>query len=219
MDKLFGLHSRSDTQFAVMRCARCSREPATRDWGASVLHEICNGLLPRLSRSRQRCFFLESHHVSRRSCSGGLLAVNDAVITSCRRPPSLSSSEAELDAIGAGFVETWFVTHFLEKRGHDVRAEVRTDSRVSRTVVFPQGLRKMKHIELRFLFFARSDETRRDLDLVHRKQAQPSRHARQTCHSPAFGTLQADARSEREDERQRCPCRELRFRRHHPMRK
>ena len=34
MDKLFGLNSRSDTQFAVMRCARCSREPTTRDWGA-----------------------------------------------------------------------------------------------------------------------------------------------------------------------------------------
>ena len=79
----------------------------------------------------------------------------DAVITSWVRmqaTPAFSSEEAELHAIGSGFVETLFVRHLLGELGYDVRAEVRTDSHVARPVVLSQGLRRMKHIELRFLF-------------------------------------------------------------------
>ena len=151
-----------------MRCARCLREPTTRDWerigrvarylrwtaGTCVTMwptPFVSGEPLRITRWVDRDG--AGHHVSRRYCSGRLLALSDAVITSRARmqaTPVLSSGEAELYTIGFGFVETLFGKHLLEGLGHDVRAEVRTDSHVARSVVLSQGLRTMKHIELRF---------------------------------------------------------------------
>ena len=80
--------------------------------------------------------------------------------------PSVEFRSENLHAIGSGFVETLFVKHLLEELGHDERAEVHTDSQVAQSVVLSQGLRKMKHVELRFFFRREVTNARRGLDLL-----------------------------------------------------
>ena len=96
------------------------------------------------------------HHVSRRSCSGGLLALNDAVITSWARmqaTPALCSGEAEHHAVGFGFVEMLFIKHFLGELGH-ATYELKFAQTAKSLDVWSslKEIRKTKHIELRFLF-------------------------------------------------------------------
>ena len=125
-----------------MRCARCLREPTTRDWeriGRVVRYllwttDTCVTISPTPSVSGEPLRITRwvdsdgaGHHVSRRSCSGRLHALSDAVITSRARmqaTPVLSPGEAEPYTIGYDIVETLFVKHLLEGLGHDVRAEV-----------------------------------------------------------------------------------------------
>ena len=124
LEKPFGLPLPVQTVSLLSRdvLAVCASRPLETGNVSSVLHDMCVGPLTRVSRSQQRHFSGEpvritcwvnsewvGHHVSSRACSGGLLALSDAVITSWARmqaTASLSSSEAELYAIGSGFVET-----------------------------------------------------------------------------------------------------------------
>ena len=136
----------ADIQFPPMKCAHCWRE--CHDLASAVTGEPV----------RITCWVDSAwagFHVSRRSCSGGLLALTGAIITSSppmQATPALNSCVAELFAIRSGFVETLSVNHLEEELGHDVRAEVRTHSQVARSVVHSEELCKMKHIELWFLF-------------------------------------------------------------------
>ena len=129
--------------------------------------------------------------------------MNEAVITSEASNASDPNVEflARPNATQLGLA--WSSNTPLEELGLHVRAKVRTDSQVVRSVVLTQGLRKMKYFESRFLFVQEVDESRRDLDFRHSKQAQASRLVHQNCRSPAFGTRQAGAWG---DERQRCQC-------------
>ena len=140
----------ADLKVSCLRFARCFREPTTRDgeriarvarymrWTADTRVTISPAPIVSGEPLRIACWVdcdWAGHHVSRRSCSGVLLALNAAI--AYRRPPALSSGEAELYAIGSGFVETLFFKHFLEELDHHVRAEVRTDSRTVLPICSP----------------------------------------------------------------------------------
>ena len=140
-----------------MRCARYLREPTTRDWDwiVRVARYLCwtadtcvtISTAPFVSGEPVRITCWEDSgwaalHISQPSCSGVLLALSDAVITSWVRmhaTQASSSGEAELYAIGSGFIETVFNKHLLEEMGHDVRAEIRADSYVARSATPKAG--------------------------------------------------------------------------------
>ena len=81
------------------------------------------------------CTDWAGHHVQRRSCSGELIAVNHAVITSWAQmlpSPAMSSSEAELTASDLASSKSPSVKDLQEELSHAVRAEVRTGFQVAR---------------------------------------------------------------------------------------
>ena len=145
---------------AVTRCARCLARADHSRIGASCCTIFALDRRHAASRSRQRRVLLGNqfastcwvdsgwarHHVSRRSCSGGLYAWSDAVITSWARMRATPAISTQSDLSSSTRCSS---KHLLEELGRDVLAEVRTDSQVDRSVVLSQGLRKRK---LRFLF-------------------------------------------------------------------
>ena len=87
----------ADFQDAVMRRAGCVREPTTRDWDRLVQVArymrwtanscIMNTIVKFVSGESPHVARLvvsdgAGHHLTRHSCSGGLIAVNSAIMTS-----------------------------------------------------------------------------------------------------------------------------------------
>ena len=91
-------------------------------------------------------------HVTRRPSTGGVIGVNNAIATFWVRMQATaapSSRDPDLYAIGPVKARD---SLFVLEMWREVRTEIRTDSQVARAASLSYGLRKVKRIELKFLF-------------------------------------------------------------------
>ena len=92
---------------------------------------------------------------TRRSTSGGCAFLGSHLIAHWSRTQqaiSLSSCEAEVNAINKGATEGLGLKHMVQQCGHDVGLVLRTDASAARAVVERVGAGKVKHLSIKQLW-------------------------------------------------------------------
>ena len=101
---------------------------------------------------------------TRRSTSGGMIAVGDVAIKHWSRTQkgrSLSSTEAEYYAVVSGSAEGLAVQAMAHELGWTLKVRVWTDSSGAKSAVSKRGLGKMRHIELKYLWIQEAVQRKR----------------------------------------------------------
>ena len=90
-----------------------------------------------------------------KSTSGGIVQWGNATLTAWSRTQqavSLSSADAELQALTTGFAEGMVTKHLLQELGHEVILMNHVDSQSAKAWASKRGLGRTKHVMLKYMY-------------------------------------------------------------------
>ena len=101
-------------------------------------------------------------HQMCKSTSGGVTQLGSTTLSAWSRTQlsvSLSSAEAELDALTNGISEGMVTKHLLKELGYEVTLVKHVDSQSAKAWAPKRGLGRMKHVMLKYMFVVEKKQT------------------------------------------------------------
>ena len=106
---------------------------------------------------------LEGCKETRKSSSAGVIMLGDQALKAYTREQKIiarSSAEAELCAAGLGAFESKGIVSFLKDLGYEMKPVLAIDAKPSERILHRQGIGKLKHIDVAYLWMQDTSDSR-----------------------------------------------------------